>query len=197
MSNEQRSSGLVGSVNPIHPPARNSLSDLVRRCARSFRPGARNPPAEQYAKLGRNVATLSLADLHDVAKATFAELMKVKGRAARSDPVRLFVVTASAVVREQRLSSAAANRDAEQREAQPLSTAHRVAALVQELPDDRRLMLLLHVREGLDYREIGRLLGLKPPHVLRELAKAYSALSRRAFGGRTMHGGATTTTPSN
>jgi RNA polymerase sigma-70 factor (ECF subfamily) len=51
-----------------------------------------------------------------------------------------------------------------------------VQAAVQRLPPRQREVLLLHVNEGLTYKQITDRLGLSPRAVLRDLTRAYSQL---------------------
>ena len=51
-----------------------------------------------------------------------------------------------------------------------------VQAAVQRLPPRQREVLLLHVNEGLTYKQITDRLGLSPRVVLRDLTRAYSQL---------------------
>jgi RNA polymerase sigma-70 factor (ECF subfamily) len=51
-----------------------------------------------------------------------------------------------------------------------------VQAAVQRLPPRQREVLLLHVNEGLTYKQITDRLGISPRIVLRDLTKAYSHL---------------------
>jgi RNA polymerase sigma factor (sigma-70 family) len=51
-----------------------------------------------------------------------------------------------------------------------------VQAAVQKLPPRQREVLLLHVNEGLTYKQITDRLGLSPRVVLRDLTRAYSHL---------------------
>lgn len=55
-------------------------------------------------------------------------------------------------------------------------TREQVKALVDQLPARRREILLLHVIEGLTYKEIARRKGLTYRIVLRDLTRAYVAL---------------------
>ena len=47
---------------------------------------------------------------------------------------------------------------------------------MQRLPPRQREVLLLHVNEGLTYKQITDRLGLSPRVVLRDLTRAYSQL---------------------
>jgi len=100
-------------------------------------------------------SSVPAAEIDDLAQEVFLRLLRYSDDIAIDNPQSYLFRIASNVANEWR---------------------EHVQAAVQRLPPRQREVLLLHVNEGLTYKQITDRLGLSPRIVLRDLTRAYSQL---------------------
>jgi RNA polymerase sigma factor (sigma-70 family) len=163
-----------------HKPA-----DHRHRLASWFREWRR--PIRHWLSRRSSVPT---ADLDDVAQEVFLRLLRYSDAVVVDNPQGYLFRIAANVASEwrerarvrrphdqswlQELQIDAAD-EPENAAARSLVQEH-VQAAVQRLPQRQRVVLLLHVNDGLTYLQIAQQLGLSYRAVLRDLTRAYSQL---------------------
>lgn len=138
----------------------------------------------------RNCGSVPTADIDDLAQEVFLRLLRYSDDVAIENPQGYLFRIAVNVASEWRERSRVRNPhdDSWLEELQIESgeepenalaktrTSEYVQAAVDRLPPRQREVLLLHVNEGLTYKQIAELRGLTYRIVLRDLTRAYSAL---------------------
>ena len=135
-------------------------------------------------------SSLPAADIDDVAQEVFLRLLRYSDDVVVDNPQGYLFRIAANVASEWRerarsrrphdqswLDELKIDTDDEPENAVSRSSIERfVQAAVQKLPQRQRVVLLLHVNDGLTYKQIAEQLGLSYRVVLRDLTRAYSQL---------------------
>lgn len=116
-------------------------------------------------------------DLEELSAAVLDCLRRVPDSEAADDPQGILFSIASKVAASRRAKSSTAVDPATQE-----TTRLFLQKVVQELEPRRRDILLLHVNDGLTYKQIATRLGLQPQYVIRELMRAYCTLRWKTAG---------------
>lgn len=186
-------------------PLRDIDRQLIDRCLRK-EPGAWNDFVDRYMGLIYHVIqhvsharslSLSPADIEDIAAEVFLGLVDDnysvlrRFRGASSLPTYLTVVTRRICVREVikrhreaelgHLSAHRANIDEDSAaEAEAIATAEEVQQMLENLPEREAEVVRLYHLKYLNYRQIGKQLGIPENSVGPILAKARQRLRRTA-----------------
>ena len=135
-------------------------------------------------------SSVPAAEIDDLAQEVFLRLLRYSDDIAIDNPQSYLFRIASNVANEWRERSvrrqphddswledlqSAPGAEPENAVAHRRAREH-VQAAVQRLPPRQREVLLLHVNEGLTYKQITDRLGISPRIVLRDLTRAYSQL---------------------
>lgn len=187
-------------------PLRDIDRQLLDRCLR-HEPGAWNDFVDRYMGLiyhvihhvshARSVA-LGPPDVEDVAAEVFLGIVDDDYRALRdfrgvsSLPTYLTVIARRICVkeivkrrREAELGHVSASRalvDDESIETEPIATAEEVERMLRELPDREAEVVRLYHLQYLNYRQIGKQIGIPENSVGPILAKARKTLRKVAEG---------------
>lgn len=128
----------------------------------------------QHCTSGSDQSGVMDQGLDELSAAVLERLRRVPDSVAVNDPQALLFSIVEKVTAS-RASSTSTVSDSVPEE----KTRRYLQSVVQELEPRRREILLLHVNEGLTYKQIATRLGRQPKDVIGELMRAYCTLRQR------------------